>query len=77
MTYRKYIFELIGWSGAVFSLLAYSLNSLNLIISQSKEYLAMNVIGCFFLIIIYLLQKSLCQLRAEYYLAVYDHCSFD
>lgn len=51
MTYRKYLFEIIGWSGAVFSLLAYSLNSLNLIVSQSKEYLAMNVIGCFFLII--------------------------
>jgi hypothetical protein len=43
--------DLIGWSGAVFSLLAYSLNSLNYIVSQSKEYLVMNVIGCFFLII--------------------------
>lgn len=51
MIYRKYLFETIGWSGAVFSLLAYSLNSLNVIVSQSKEYLVMNVIGCFFLII--------------------------
>ena len=43
--------ELVGWTGAAFSLLAYSLNSLNLILSQSTGYLLMNVIGCFFLII--------------------------
>jgi hypothetical protein len=51
MVYKRYFMELIGWSGAAFSLLAYSLNSLNLLVSQSMEYLAMNVIGCFFLII--------------------------
>lgn len=51
MIYKKYFLELIGWSGAVFSLLAYSLNSLNIILSQSQEYLVMNVVGCFCLII--------------------------
>ncbi|WP_449421282.1 CBU_0592 family membrane protein [Rhodocytophaga rosea] len=51
MLYRRYILESIGWTGALFSLLAYSLNSLNVILSQSKEYLAMNVLGCFMLII--------------------------
>lgn len=45
------LFDLIGWSGAAFSLLAYSLNILNIILSQSKEYLMMNVAGCFCLII--------------------------
>jgi hypothetical protein len=51
MLYRKYLIEFVGWTGAAFSLLAYSLNSLNLILSQSSGYLLMNVIGCFFLII--------------------------
>lgn len=58
MVYRKYLIESIGWIGAVFSLLAYSLNSLNYILSQSKEYLAMNVIGCFFLIIYTFFKKA-------------------
>ncbi|AHM61136.1 hypothetical protein D770_14410 [Flammeovirgaceae bacterium 311] len=48
---RKHIEEGIGWTGAAFSLSAFSLNSLNIISSQSLEYLLMNIIGCFFLII--------------------------
>ena len=48
---KKYLTEVIGWTGAAFSLSAYSLNSLNLIGSQSLAYLLMNIIGCFFLII--------------------------
>ena len=48
---RKNYIEFIGWTGAIFSLLAYSLNSLNFILSQSIEYLVMNVVGCFLLII--------------------------
>lgn len=48
---RKYKREVIGWAGAVFSLTAFSLNSLNVIGSQSLQYLLMNIIGCFFLII--------------------------
>ena len=51
LTLRKYIEEAIGWAGAIFSLSAFSLNSLNIIGSQSMEYLLMNIIGCFFLII--------------------------
>lgn len=51
MVYRKYLIEIVGWTGAIFSLLAYSLNSLDLMKSQSTAYLSMNVIGCFFLII--------------------------
>jgi hypothetical protein len=48
---KKYGVELIGWTGAAFSLSAYSLNSLAMISSQSLTYLLMNIIGCFFLII--------------------------
>ncbi|MBC3540119.1 hypothetical protein ACFSC6_16840 [Rufibacter sediminis] len=48
---QKYLREAIGWAGALFSLSAFSLNSLNVISSQSMEYLLMNVIGCFFLIL--------------------------
>ncbi|WP_210465931.1 MULTISPECIES: CBU_0592 family membrane protein [Rufibacter] len=51
VTLPKYIQEAIGWTGALFSLSAFSLNSLNVIGSQSVEYLSMNMIGCFFLII--------------------------
>jgi fluoride ion exporter CrcB/FEX len=47
----KFIIDSLGWFGALASLLAYSMNSLNMIGSQSMEYLALNVIGCFFLII--------------------------
>lgn len=58
MIYRKYFIESIGWIGAVFSLLAYSLNSLNYILSQSTAYLLMNIIGCFFLIIYTYFKKA-------------------
>lgn len=54
---RKYIEEAIGWIGAIFSLSAFSLNSLNIISSQSIEYLSMNIIGCSFLIA-YAVQKK-------------------
>ncbi|QHL89178.1 hypothetical protein GU926_17775 [Nibribacter ruber] len=48
---RKHLKEAIGWAGALCSLLAFGMNSLNVIGSQSKEYLLLNVFGCFFLII--------------------------
>lgn len=48
---RKYVWEGIGWVGALFSLLAFSLNSLAAISSQSVEYLEMNIIGCFFMVL--------------------------
>ncbi|WP_266204582.1 hypothetical protein [Pontibacter kalidii] len=43
---RKYVWEGIGWIGAVFALLAFSLNSLNFISSQSVQYLGMQIFGC-------------------------------
>jgi hypothetical protein len=55
---RKYLKEAIGWAGAVFSLTAFSLNSLNIIGSQSMPYLLMNLIGCFFLIIYAVFKKA-------------------
>lgn len=55
---RKYKTEMIGWTGAMFSLGAYSLNSLNIIGSQSKEYLTMNIFGCFFLILYAISKKA-------------------
>ncbi len=55
---RKYIEEAIGWTGAAFSLSAFSLNSLNFIGSQSAAYLWMNIIGCFFLILYALNKKA-------------------
>ena len=55
---RKYIEEAIGWAGAMFSLSAFSLNSLNIIGSQSIEYLLMNIVGCFFLIIYAVFKKA-------------------
>lgn len=48
---RKYKMELVGWTGATISLGAYSLNSLNIVGSQSVAYLLMNIFGCFFLIL--------------------------
>lgn len=48
----------MGWVGAVFSLAAFSLNSLNVIGSQSVEYLAMNIVGCFFLILYAFFKKA-------------------
>ena len=47
---RKYLLEASGWTGAVCSLAAYSLNSLGIIGSQSVTYLLLNIIGCAFLI---------------------------
>ncbi|WP_207508478.1 CBU_0592 family membrane protein [Telluribacter humicola] len=58
LTVRRYLVEAIGWAGAVFSLSAYSLNSLNLIRSQSIEYLVMNMLGCCFLIIYAVSKKA-------------------
>lgn len=55
---RKYKMELVGWTGAAFSLGAYSLNSLNIIGSQSIAYLLMNIFGCFFLILYALSKKA-------------------
>jgi hypothetical protein len=55
---RKHRTELIGWTGATVSLSAYSLNSLNWISSQSIEYLLMNIIGCFFLILYAVSKKA-------------------
>lgn len=57
LSIRKYMEEIIGWAGAVFSLGAFSLNSLNLISSQSWEYLGLNMAGCF-LMIIYAVHKK-------------------
>ncbi|WP_207432035.1 CBU_0592 family membrane protein [Sabulibacter ruber] len=58
LSLRKYIQEAIGWAGALFSLSAFSLNSLNVIGSQSIQYLLMNVIGCFCLIIYAVFKKA-------------------
>lgn len=44
--FRKYVWEVIGWIGALFALLAFSLNSFNVISSQSVSYLGMYIIGC-------------------------------
>ena len=55
---RRYTQEAIGWVGAIFSLSAFSLNSLNMIGSQSIEYLVMNIIGCFFLILYAAFKKA-------------------
>ena len=43
---RKYIWEIAGWVGALFALLAFSLNSLGVIGSQSVLYLGMYSVGC-------------------------------
>lgn len=48
---RKFLWEGIGWMGALFSLLAFSLNSFNVVSSQSVQYLGMNIVGCFFMIL--------------------------
>jgi hypothetical protein len=54
---KKYWLDIVGWTGALFSLMAYSLNSLQYIESASKQYLMMNIIGCF-LLIIYTFRKK-------------------
>ena len=46
MEMRKYVWETIGWVGALFALLAFSLNSFNVITGQSLLYLGMYSIGC-------------------------------
>ncbi len=58
LSLRKYIEEIVGWTGAAFSLSAFSLNSLNIIGSQSMQYLLMNIVGCFFLIIYAFFKKA-------------------
>lgn len=55
---RKYVVEVIGWIGAVFSLSAFSLNSLNVIQSQSVSYLLLNIFGCAFLITYAVFKKA-------------------
>lgn len=55
---RKYAWEGIGWTGAFFSLLAFSLNSFGFVSSQSVDYLGMNIIGCFFMILYALSKKA-------------------
>lgn len=55
---QKVILELVGWVGAAASLSAFSLNSLNIIGSQSILYLVLNIIGCFFLILYAFFKKA-------------------
>ena len=55
---RKYLEEPIGWAGALFTLSAFGLNSINLISSQSIEYLLMNMIGSFCLILYAVFKKA-------------------
>ncbi|QCR22748.1 hypothetical protein [Pontibacter sp. SGAir0037] len=55
---RKYAWEGVGWLGAFFSLLAFSLNSFGFISSQSVNYLGMNIVGCFFLILYAVSKKA-------------------
>lgn len=43
---RKYVWEIAGWTGALFALLAFSMNSLGAISSQSVMYLGMYSLGC-------------------------------
>lgn len=54
---QKYTREAIGWASAVFSLSAFTLNSMGFISGQSVEYLGMNIIGCF-LMILYAVSKK-------------------
>ena len=55
---RKLVIEVIGWVGAMFSLSAFGLNSLNVISSQSVLYLVLNIVGCFFLIVYAFFKKA-------------------
>ena len=43
---RKYGWEITGWIGAFFALLAFGLNSFEVIDSQSLLYLGMYSLGC-------------------------------
>lgn len=51
MLTRKHCIEAIGWTGAISSVTAYTLNSHRFLESSSLVYLAMNLCGCLFLII--------------------------
>ena len=42
----KYAWEITGWIGALFALLAFSMNSFEMIESQSFLYLGMYSLGC-------------------------------
>lgn len=42
----KYVWEIVGWIGAFFALLAFSLNSFEVVGSQSLAYLGMYSLGC-------------------------------
>ena len=44
--FQKYVWEVVGWIGALFALLAFSLNSFNVLGSQSVLYLGMYSVGC-------------------------------
>lgn len=55
---RKGLIEAIGWMGAAASLCAFSLNSLNIISSQSVLYLLLNIWGCCFLIMYAFFKKA-------------------
>ena len=55
---RKYMGEAVGWGGALFSLAAFSLNSMGLTHGQSVEYLGMNIVGCLLLIFYGLTKKA-------------------
>lgn len=55
---RKWVVEVTGWTGALASLLAFSLNSLKVIGSQSIPYLSLNIVGCFFLIVYAVFKKA-------------------
>ena len=55
---RRNLIEVVGWTGAVASLSAFSLNSLNVIGSQSIQYLALNVVGCILLIMYAFTKKA-------------------
>ena len=55
---RKIVTEAIAWTGAAASLSAFSLNSLNVIESQSIAYLFLNILGCLFLITYAVFKKA-------------------
>ena len=55
---KKIMTEAVGWTGAVASLSAFSLNSLNMIGSQSITYLLLNILGCLFLITYAVFKKA-------------------
>lgn len=55
---KKFIGEAIGWAGALFSLSAFSMNSMNVIGSQSIEYLSLNIAGSVCLIAYAIYKKA-------------------